>query len=95
MLHRLNYEFKLICFTETWCKEGREHNSNLKLPNYTSVHQPRADENHAGGGVCIFIHNSLNFKLRNELNVNNTNCESLCIEIMNKTTKNIIVNTMY
>ena len=71
------------------------NNSKFVLPNYTPIHQPRANVDHASGGVCIFVHNSINFKPRADLNVNNSDCESLNIEIINKATKNIIVNTMY
>jgi len=96
MLFKINFPFKLICFTETWSKkEEFQKNLNFTLPNYTSVHQARDNEKHAGGGVCIYIHNSLNFKLRNDLDVNDTDCESLNIEIINKATKNIIINTLY
>ena len=62
----------------------------MSIPGYTSIHQPRAVSlisNHAGGGVCVFIHNSLNFKSRSELSINNADCESLTIEIINKTIK--------
>ena len=79
MLHNLNFSFKIICITETWC-QGSENNSNYGIPGYTSIHQPRAVSqisNHAGGGVCVFIHNSLNFKSRSELSINNADCESL------------------
>lgn len=59
MLHEINSQFSVICFTETWCQGSEnEKNYNFHLTEYTSVHQPRAGENHAGGGVCVFIHNS-------------------------------------
>ena len=94
MLSMLKYEFKVICITETWCNdENMSTNSNFQLPNYSIIHQMRAD--HAGGGICMFIHNSLSYKLRADLSKNDADCESLCIELSNRTTKNIIVNTFY
>ena len=39
-----------------------------------------------GGGVCIFIHQSLNYKTRDDLST---------IEIINKTTINVIITTSY
>ena len=75
-LHSLKFSFKIICLTETWSvKNETEKNSNLQLPNYTVIHQPR-DTGHAGGGVCMFIHNSLIFKVRNDLSINDVNCEA-------------------
>ena len=43
----------------------------------------------------MFIHNSLNYKSRNDLSVNTSDNESLAAEIINKKTKNIIVNVIY
>ena len=54
MLHNLNFSFKIICITETWCR-GSENNSNYGIPGYTSIHQPRAVSqisNHAGE-MCV------------------------------------------
>ena len=40
-----------------------------------------------GGGICVFIHNSLAFKLSSDLGTNRNDIESLAIEIINKETK--------
>ncbi|XP_065677391.1 uncharacterized protein LOC136092773 [Hydra vulgaris] len=77
---------------ETWCKCNKQ-NTQFDLINYTSIHQPR--DSYGGGGVSIFVHNSIDFFPRNDLCVNETDCESLCIELYNKTTKKIIVNAIY
>ena len=90
----LNYEFSVISLTETWCLDDPRNESLFKLNNYTSVHQAREDERN-GGGTCIFIHNSLTFNKRSDLCVNNNDIESLSIEIINKNSKNIIVNVTY
>ncbi|XP_065665545.1 uncharacterized protein LOC136086971 [Hydra vulgaris] len=92
LLDELKHDFKIICLTETWCKRG-ETNAQFELINYSSVHQPRGFG--VGGGVCIFVHNSISYNLRHDLCVNEKDCESLCIEIINKTTKKIIVNATY
>ena len=39
--------------------------------------------------------NSLNFKIKTELNKSNEDVESLAIEVINKTTKNVIINLLY
>ncbi|XP_065672231.1 putative histone-lysine N-methyltransferase 1 [Hydra vulgaris] len=92
LLDELKHDFKIICLTETWGKCGKT-NAEFELINYKSVHQPRNFG--IGGGVSIFIHNSINYSLRNDLCVNEIDCESLCIELKNKNTKNIIVNATY
>jgi hypothetical protein len=49
-----------------------------------------------GGGVGIFISNNLNYKLRTDLNIHEDGrVESLFIEIISTTGKNIIVGTIY
>ena len=50
-LHDLNFNFKIICFTETWCRKADLQNSNFEIPGYTVIHQPRADKSQKGGGV--------------------------------------------
>ena len=90
----INYEFSVICLTETWCLDDPRNESLFKLNNYTSIHQARKGERN-GGGTCIFIHNSLCFNERVDLCVNNNDMESLSVEIINKGTKNIIVNVTY
>jgi len=68
MLHDLDFNFKIICVTETWYKEnGIETNSNFQIPGYRLIHQARAGIQ-TGGGVCMFLHNSINYKVRNDFN---------------------------
>ena len=54
----------------------------------------RADRSHGkGGGVGIYIHNQLKFKLRPDLHISGS--EDIFIEIINSKSKNIIVGTIY
>ena len=88
-------DFKVICLTETWCHNIEiEFNSNFQSKNYKVVHQVRNSEK-PGGGVCIFIHNSLIYKPRSDYCTASNDCESLTIEIFSKTTKNVIVHVLY
>ncbi|XP_065684224.1 uncharacterized protein LOC136096636 [Hydra vulgaris] len=88
-----NLAVSIICLTETWCQSEDMSNSNLHLTDYKSVHQPR--KNGIGGGVCIFIHNSLTYKKVDNLSVNSSNCESLTIEIINQKEKNSFITVLY
>ena len=45
--------------------------------------------------ACIFIHLSLNYKTRDDLSTCTEDGESLSIEIINKTTKNVIITTSH
>ena len=90
----INHNFKVICLTETWCHEGDEKNSILQIPNYSVIHQVRS-QNKKGGGVCMYIHNSLPFKVIEELSETNDANETLTIEIINKDSKNIIISLVY
>ena len=94
-LSQINYQFKIICLSETWANDSSiTTNSNLQLENYSVIHQIRNNDKR-GGGTCCFVHNTLTFKERKDLSINDENNETLCIEINNKNKKNIIVCTTY
>ena len=71
-LYKLNYTFK-ICLSEICCSDQK---SVPQLQNYQFVHQGR-QQNKKGGGVLIFVYNSLNFKVRNDRNDQNK-CTERC-----------------
>ena len=103
-LECLNTKFKIIALTETWLKD---HHTNYTLPNYNfeQTFRPKA----RGGGVCLYIHSSLQYKMRRDLIPTNQNIiknskhhqkevNSLFIEIDKKSTltkHNIIVGCIY
>ena len=72
------FEVKVVCHTDTWCMDN-PRNETFNLENYTSINQVRKQGR--GGGICVFIHNSLKFKLRSILATNSNDIESLAIEI--------------
>ena len=57
------------------------------------IHQVRNSRKR--GGLCIFIHDSLCYKLRKDLSINSKAIESLSIEISNKKVNNLIFNAIY
>ena len=93
ILTTIKFEFKVVCLTETWCTDDSRNETLFNLENYTSISQVR--KNGRGGGLCVFIHNSLTFKLRSDFETNNNNIESLVIEIINKKSKNVVINARY
>ena len=65
----------------------------FNLENYTSINQVR--KYGGGGGICVFIHNSLTFKLKFHLATNSSDIELLAIEIINKKSKHVVISTQY
>ena len=57
------------------------------------IHQVR--NSCKGGGLCIFIHELLCYKLRKDLSINSETIESLSIEISNKENSNLIFNAIH
>lgn len=65
-------------------------NSTIKLSNYEVF---RKDRNRNGGGVCIFLHNKNNFRVRTDLESNEI--EAICIEILKPNSKPFAVIAAY
>ena len=89
----LKFEFKVICITETWCSDNSMNHNLFKPPQYNSIRQVRRTGK--GGVIAVFLHETLTFNGRHDLTVNNANIEALCVEIINKKSKNILINTQY
>ena len=90
----LNLTFSIVCSSETWADDNKlENDSLIQLPGYNVLHQIR--KNCKGGGIGIFVHESLSFKRRQNLSIYSEELGSLGIEILNKQCKNTILNTIY
>ena len=90
-LSSLGFSVSVTCFSETWLDDF--DNSTYELPNSISKHQARSD--HRGGGVSIYIHNSLKFKERSNISINNKDIESLMLEILSDKIHSVLVNVLY
>ena len=74
----LNLTFNIVCFSEPWEDGDKlENDSLIQLPGYNVLHQIR--KNRRGGGISIFVHESLSFKRRQDLGINSEAVESLSI----------------
>ena len=55
------------------------------VPNFTSTHQVRSDS--TGGGISVYVHNSLSFKTRLALSIDSDNVyrsqENNCARVSN------------
>ena len=92
-LDSLCFSFSAICLSETWCQPYEDPNSNLQVPGYVSLHQTR--KNRRGGGLCMFLLKSASYKVRDDLAVNSSASECLCVEVFNKNSKSIVLNLTY
>ena len=90
----LSFKFSITCFSEKWSNdENLSKNSLFQLEGYSLLHENR--KYCRGGGVAIFVHESLCYTKRNDLCINCEAIESLSIEIRNNDGKNIIFNIVY
>ena len=64
-LESLCFSFSAICLSPTWCQPHETSNSILQILGYVSLHMTR--KNRRGGGLCIFLLESLSYKVRDDL----------------------------
>ena len=89
----INVKFSIVCFSEIWVDDiSFSKNSNFQLSGYQVLHQTR--KNRKGGGVCVFVHENLSFKLREDLSINCDAIQSLSVEISSTKSNNILI-TIY
>ena len=94
-IEHLNIDFKIIALSETWLKP---HHIDYIIPIYNIENELRIKRR--GGGVSLYIHNSLQYKVRNDLKIDNDQetINSVFVEIDKNTTntkRNLIVGCIY
>lgn len=90
----LKHDFSIIALSETWLTEASK--DIFKIRKYNAVHYIR--ENRTGGSVSLFIHESYEFKVREDfsLKLDGAEVESVFIELSGVSGgKNIIVGVIY
>ena len=86
------HKFSVIGISETWLDTETE--SLVHLPDYTFVNTNRKLKN--GGGAGMFISSSINYSVRNDLNLLKEDVfESIFVEARLNTNDNIIIGTIY
>ena len=95
-LSSIDRTFTVICLSETWFYE--DMSNVIEIENYELVSTPRIDRR--SGGSAIYVHNSVSYCLRKDLNLIaqpsvNDHSESIFIEILNPASKNVIVGNIY
>ena len=93
-LDGLNTSFSFIGLCETWANHTNK--DILNIPGYKHEHCIRT--NYKGGGVSIYILNTLQYTIRKKLSLSKNMFESLFIEIdksVLKTKRNVIIGEIY
>lgn len=89
----LKQDFKVFILTETWLKDENANESSLyQIPNYTHMNKIRVLKKVGASPFSIFIHKTLSFRQRNDLNKCTSDIEELTVEASNETKENIIIS---
>ncbi|CAG2252208.1 unnamed protein product [Mytilus edulis] len=84
------HEYDIICISESHLDKSIT-DDQIKLNGF---HKPiRLDRNRHGGGVTIYIKNSLHFIIRNDISV--SNLELLWVEVRNCSNEKFLVGVLY
>ena len=91
----MNIAFKIIGISQTWLKP---FHTNYIIPNYNIGKDIRV--NNRGCGISLYIHGSLQYKLRNDLKIGNDpeTINSVFVEVDKNTTdtkRNLIIRCIY
>ena len=84
-----NKNVDLIAFNETRLDQSI-FDGLIHLDDYEVI---RRDQSRNGGGVCIYLRNSINYKIRSDLIP--PELEAVCLEIAKPQSKLFIVSTIY
>ena len=90
-LKALDHKFSIIGLSETHLKDSPLEYYNLD--GYNMEFTNRSDREK--GGVCLYISDSIKYKLREDLCIANANFESCFIEIQHQHKRNSIVGVIY
>ena len=83
LLVEINFCFRVIFITESWCSDDPHTKNRYQLLHYLSIHQGWKNGK-TGCGITIFIHKELICNIRHDLSVNDEDNEALCLEIINQ-----------
>ena len=94
-IDHLNVSFAFIGFSETWANKSNE--DLLNIPGYKHEQCIRSNKKR-GGGVSIYVLDTIQYKKRNALAMDKNIGESVFIEVdksIFKTNRNIIIGEIY
>ena len=64
--------YKFLCLTDTWFDDRNSESSLYQQPQYPAIHHHRSPSHKSGrgGGISMYIHDSLNIKSQRDLDIN-------------------------
>lgn len=91
LLSTIELDFTVIGISETWLQNNKDP---IPIQGYDFVHKCRSDK--PGGGVGMFVNNEIDFKLRHDIGIFDSQImESVFIELPRANETNIIIGTIY
>ena len=91
LLHSLNFEYDVICITESWLTSGTI--GLVGIPNYNAFHTVRPNDAR-GGGITIYCHKRFNTDHLTQASVSRPDIETLFTKISLNGSK-IIIGCVY
>ena len=86
-------DFQILGVSESRLKTDISTTTNMQLPGFKIEQMPTKSPN---GGALLYIRDTINYKLRPDLNVEKgKKVELIFIEIHQKTSKNVIIGCIY
>ena len=74
----IKFKFNIVCFSETWVGDiSFRKNPNFQLSDCKVLHQTR--KNRKRGRVCVFVHENLSYKLKEDLSIN---CDAFSLSLL-------------
>ena len=81
MLHQ--HRFDIITLSETWLKNNLEVIKHITIPGYKMEYNNRIHKR--GGGVGLYIHENLQYKIRSDITRRDESIEHMWLEVKGKT----------
>ena len=93
-MNEIKHDFSVIGLAETNCNSA--HKSVYHLSNYTSFYQDKMESKKKGTGVAIYVHNTLNATIHEELSFVNEHIETIFVTIANgNAIKPVVIGVVY
>ncbi len=92
LCNQLTFHPDVIGVSEIWDSDNHPITTNVDIPGYTLYKTSSSSQN---GGVGLYIKSSLTAIHRNDLNISNSDFETVWVEIDNKKSKNMLFCCVY
>ena len=91
LLHRIGSKLSVLGLCETWLNKNTENSFHMQGYNFAC----NSRSSRMGGGVGLYVDNSIQYSLRNDLSIMSDELECIFVELVQKNSANIIVGCVY